>query len=191
MKRIKIIGKTQSLIRDTGQAQPLVDPLLVAETLGADKIGNVPDTGSPPSFAALRYELSQRLLSTGGRPALKDTSRRQKIPLGDDDWTRLCELAQRVADMDARPSPAQVASAPLHLALTNLDAAEALIRGRPIADEHWVQREAPRGEALLRFVERMKHVQLIQDVVQIEEIDCARWVSSCAPNWESRLEVLS
>ena len=130
MKRIKIIGKTQPLIRDTGQAQPLVDPSLVAGTLQADEIGKVPDTGSPPSFAALRYELSQRLLSTGGRRALKDTDRRQKIPLSDDDWARLCELAQRIGDLDARPAPAQVASALLHLALANLDAAEMLIQGR-------------------------------------------------------------
>jgi hypothetical protein len=187
MKRIKIIGKTQPLIRDTGQAQPLVDPSLIAEALGADEIGNVLDSGNPLSFAALRHELAQRLLSTGGRPALKDTDRRQKIPLSDDDWTRLCELAQRVSDLDARPAPAQVASALLHLALANLDAAETLIRGRPIPDRHWVQREAPRGEALLRFVEKVRHVQLLQDAEQIDEADCARWILSHAPN----LEVLS
>jgi len=178
MTRIKIIGNTQPLIRDTSQGQPLVDPSLVAETLQADEIGNIPDTGSLPSFAALRYELSQRLLSTGGRPALKDTDRRQKIPLGDADWTHLCELAQRLAEVDARPAPAQVASALLHLALANLDAAEMLIRGRPLDEEYWIQPEAPKGETLLRFVAKMKHVRLIQDVVRIEETDCARWIST-------------
>jgi len=191
MKRIKIIGKAQPLIRDTGPAQPLVDPSTVAEALGAAEIGTVLDGGSPPSFAALRYELSQRLLSTGGRPALKGTDRRQKIPLGDDDWTRLCELAQRVADLDARPAPAQVASALLHLALANLDAAETLIRGRRIADRHWVQREVPRGEVLLRFVAKVKHVLLIQDDVTIDEADCARWIWSSVANIGSEVEALS
>src|SRR5438045_2929048 len=141
MKRIKIIGKAQPLVRDKGPAQPLIDPSTVAEALGAAEAESVPAGGSPPSFTALRYELSQRLSSTGGRPALRGTDRRQKIPLSNEDWMRLCELAKRVADLDPRPAPAQIASALLHLALENLDTAETLLRGRPIADQHWVQRQ--------------------------------------------------
>ena len=191
MKRIKIIGRAQPLIRDMGPAQPLVDPSTVAAALGAVEIGTVIDGGSPPSFAALRHELSQRLMSAGGRPALTGTDRRQKIPLSNDDWTRLCELAQRVADADTRPAPAQVASALLHLALANLDAAETLIRGRPIADRHWVQREAPSGEALLRFVAKVRQLRLIQDDVTFDEADCARWIGSSVANVESEVEASS
>ena len=184
MKRIKNVGKTQPLVRDTSRAQSLVDPSLVAKTIGADEIGDLRDAGSLPSLAALRQELARRLLSTGGRPALKDTDRRQKIPLSDDDWMRLCDLARRLADLETRPAPAQVASALLHLALANLEDAESLIRDRQIADQHWAQREVPVGEALLRLVARMKHVLLIQDDVSIDEADCARWLSRHAADLE-------
>lgn len=191
MKRIKIVGKTQPLIRDKGPAQPLVDPVHVGETLEADESMHIAVGATPPSLAALRNELAQRLLSTGGRPALRDTDRRQKIPLSDDDWGRLQELATRVADLDARPAPAQVASALLHLALTNLDAAEAVIRNEPIPDEGWVQREAPRGAVLLRFVAKLRHVLLIQEDVRIDEADCARWIESSGVRTGSEFEVWS
>jgi hypothetical protein len=120
MKRIKIIGKTQPIIRDTGPAQRLVDPARVGEVLEADASVHIGSGASPPTLAALRYELAQRLSSTGGRPALRDTDRRQKIPLSNDDWGRLQELAARMSEPDFRPAAAQVASTLLHLALKGL-----------------------------------------------------------------------
>ena len=182
MKRIKLTGKSQPLIRDTGPAQPLVARVTIRDALDAEEVGAVFTTGGVPSLAALRQELFRRLVSTGGRPALEGTARRQKVPLSDADWERLCELAQRLADGGPRPAPAQVASALLHLALENLDVAESSLRGQPIEDQHWTQGEAPHGAALLRFLSLVKRVLLIQDPVApappeiIDDAACQRWL---------------
>jgi len=70
---------------------------------------------------AVRQELLSRLTSTGGRPGLKGTTRRQKIPLDDEDWSRLQKIAEALNDDEVRPTPGQVASVLLHRLLENID----------------------------------------------------------------------
>lgn len=103
-----------------------IDPELVAERLGAERAAaGTGRPGSPPALLALRQELARRLVSTGGRPRLTGTQRRQKIPLADEDWQALEKLAEGLADDDIRPSPGQVASVLLHQALEGtIDEAE-------------------------------------------------------------------
>ena len=128
MKRIKDTSEKQPRIRDTSPVPPRVDPLMVARALGAEVVGTLPKGRNPVAFHTLRYDLARRLVSTGGRPSLEGVDRRQKIPVSDDDWKRLCRLAARLANATQRPAPAQVASALLHIALANLDDAETVLR---------------------------------------------------------------
>jgi len=51
MKFFKIVGKTQLLIRDTGPAQPLIDPAYVAEILEADQSTSIGEGANPASLA--------------------------------------------------------------------------------------------------------------------------------------------
>ena len=45
-------------------------------------------------LAELRQALAAALKSSGGRPTLEGTARRQKIPMSDPDWAKLEELAR-------------------------------------------------------------------------------------------------
>lgn len=112
----------QPRIRNSGPKQPRIDPATLAKALGAERVGRAPSgSRSPPARFALRMEVARRLSSTGGRPGLVGTTRRQKIPLSDEDWKRLEEIANSVGTEGYRPSPAQIASILLHRALDTLD----------------------------------------------------------------------
>jgi hypothetical protein len=128
MKRIKLTSKVSPRIRPVGAAAPLVDPRSVAAALDAKLVGTIPSGLSPPALHALRSEISSRMTSTGGRPGLAGTIRRQKIPLNDEDWTRLVRLARRLDEERLHPTPGQVASALLRISLTNLELAESMLR---------------------------------------------------------------
>lgn len=104
-------------IRDTSRTLPRVDARMVARALGADAAVLVPDGGSPFSLAAVRQELVRRLKSSGGRPALEGTVRRQKIPLSDEEWDRLEHLSSLFADSGVRATAGQVARILLSLIL--------------------------------------------------------------------------
>lgn len=123
MKRIGITSKLAPRIRHTGPAHRLIAPEVVASALEGDPVGSLAEGVNPVSLVALRNEIGRRLTSTGGRPSLEGTERRQKVPLDDQDWTRLCVLADRIAVGGPRPTPGQVASALLRLALTSFDRA--------------------------------------------------------------------
>lgn len=108
MKRIKITGKGQRKIVQTGPGQPRVDPAVVAEVVGAEVVS----TGGRQGSGILAY-----LVSTGGRPGFQDTSRRQKIPLSEADWKKLVRLAAETSTDDRKISPGQVAAFLLRTAL--------------------------------------------------------------------------
>jgi hypothetical protein len=116
---LKIVARTaKSRIRDTS-AKPLelaADD--VARAFGARRL----DVGqsSDPSFfrlAHVRDELARRLRSSGGRPGLSAVEQRRKIPVLESDWEGVQVIAERVAHARFKPSPAQVASILLHMAL--------------------------------------------------------------------------
>ncbi len=123
--RIKRTGKALPRVRSTSRRAKRIEPAVVADALGADVTSTTHSKqGSPPALFALRQELACRLTSTGGRRGLAGATRRQKIPLDDDDWSRLQDLAQRVADKDVRPTAGQVAGVLLHKALEEIDEAQ-------------------------------------------------------------------
>lgn len=121
-QRIKQTGTTLRKVRNIGRTLPKVDATLVAERLGAQQslTPEVEHRGGMPALLALRQELARRLISTGGRPGLAGTERRQKIPLADADWEALEELARGISDEQLNPTPGQVASVLLHNALQEI-----------------------------------------------------------------------
>ena len=119
---IKDTSKTLRRIRDVGPHLPRVDPEIVRVALGAEKVEPVEvRPQGPMALFGLRQSLAARLHSTGGRPGLGET-RRQKIPLSEEDWDLLCRIAERLTDDKGRPTPGQVASELLHQRLQELQA---------------------------------------------------------------------
>jgi hypothetical protein len=111
-------------IENTGKKYPRLEPSEIATALGAEPIDiKVGDSSSPLSLMQLQQELLQRLQSSGGRPALTDTSSRKKIPLSDRQWTKLEEIAAAAAAPGFSPSAGQVASILLAHALQSLPGA--------------------------------------------------------------------
>ncbi|RAI54656.1 hypothetical protein DOO78_25625 [Roseicella frigidaeris] len=93
---------------------------MLAEALGAAEsvpLPSGPDT--PPGFVALRQEVAKALRSTGGRPGLPDAERR-KIPVTDTVWRAVSEAAKEMSKAGFHPSPAQVASVILEIAVRDM-----------------------------------------------------------------------
>ena len=117
-RKIKPSGATLPPIRDTSATLARVDPDKVREALGAENTAEQPAGPlGPVTLFALREELLKRLQSSGGRPALEGVTRRAKVPLNDQDWLLLEELAAAVASPGFAPSAGQVASILLTLSL--------------------------------------------------------------------------
>jgi hypothetical protein len=68
----------------------------------------------PHDLRHLASQLEDRLQSSGGRPGLAGTERRQKIPLTPEDWSSLEAIARRLSRPGHRISPGHVASALIH-----------------------------------------------------------------------------
>lgn len=93
----------------------------LGDRLGAEVVGSAPVRGGAPlSRAALREEVFHRLRSTGGRPGLEGTDRK-KIPLTARDWEMVERVANDISEPGFRPSPMQVASIVLSVALRQMD----------------------------------------------------------------------
>src|SRR5262249_51696374 len=105
----------------TARSLPRIDPAQVREALGAEEsAAGLEQALAPVTLFAVREELVRRLQSGGGRPALAGTTRRAKIPLSDEQWERLEELAATIAAPGFAPSGGQVASVLLSLSLQAL-----------------------------------------------------------------------
>jgi len=117
-KSIRTTDTTLGPIRDTGGTLRRVGPGQVQQALGAETVpAELEEALAPLTLFALREELVNRLQSSGGRPALAGTTRRAKIPLSDDEWEQLEELAAAMAAPGFAPSAGQVASVLLRLSL--------------------------------------------------------------------------
>ncbi|MBO0697117.1 MAG: hypothetical protein J2P46_01865 [Zavarzinella sp.] len=112
---VRRIEVTESTVRR-------IDPAEVAKALGAEPTGDRVPPAGPLSLYALRSELYRRRVSSGGRPGIAGTDQRVKIPVSDQDWAQLEELASKLASTGASPSPGQVASVLLSLALESIKA---------------------------------------------------------------------
>lgn len=120
-KHIKITGSPQTRIRTAGDGQSRVDVAQVAAALGAEPLpGSIEGNPGPMTLYALRSELLRRRLSSGGRPGITGTSQRLKIPLSNQDWTELEGLAGELAGAAFSPSPGQIASVLLHVAIQSV-----------------------------------------------------------------------
>ena len=112
--RVKVTSPSFRRIRHSGKTHPKVRPQEVAQALGAQEVEQVSVGGSPHALHAIRADIANRLLSTGGRPSLVGTTRRQKIPLMPEDWTALERIADELSEPGHRITAGQVASALVH-----------------------------------------------------------------------------
>jgi hypothetical protein len=126
-KKIQVVGSTVARIIDTTRSTvKRLDPDEVAKALGAEPApAKVPGPLGPVTLYAVRTELFRRLQSHGGRPGLEGNNMRPKIPLNDQDWHKLEGLAAQIAaSTGLSPSPGQVGSVLLSLALRSVTAEE-------------------------------------------------------------------
>ena len=114
-------GATLELIVDAGEAAPLIDEAAVAMHLEEGSFEMRLLSGEVMlDLPGLRRGLNRRLRSSGGRPSLEGASRRQPIPMTQDDWRTLQGLSQRLSAAEQKVSPGQVASQLLHQTLKGL-----------------------------------------------------------------------
>lgn len=119
--RIRVTSPVQKRIQVTSQRLPKVDGSVVVQALGAEALAaRITPKMGPISLVTLRTELFNRLQSTGGRPALAGTSKRVKIPLGDQEWAELEQLAAELSTEGYTPSAGQVASTLLSLSMSGV-----------------------------------------------------------------------
>lgn len=115
---IRATETTLRPIRDTSSSLPPIGAEQVRKALGAEETAEgLAKMLAPVTLFAVREELVKRLQSSGGRPALAGTTRRAKIPLSDEQWMQLEELAAVMTESGFAPSAGQVASVLLSLSL--------------------------------------------------------------------------
>lgn len=122
-KRIRTVEPTVKRIRATEPAVRRLDPKAVADALGAEPCPeHIEGRPGPLTLYALRTELLRRRQSSGGRPGIEGTSFRAKIPVAEQDWQRLEAVAASLAAEGFSPSPGQVASVLLSVAVRSVTA---------------------------------------------------------------------
>jgi hypothetical protein len=122
-KPIRPTEPTVPRLRPMEPAVRHLDPDRVAAALGAEPgPEHILGQPGPITLYALRSERLRRRQSSGGRPGLEGTSLRAKIPLPEQDWARLEDLAASLSTEGFSPSAGQVASVLLSLALRSLAA---------------------------------------------------------------------
>ena len=131
---VKYIVETHGAkkIINTSPTYPKLDPAEVAKALGAKPAGvSIGGPKGPITLFAVRQELYRRLQSTGGRPGLTDADKVSKIPMSDEQWKRVEELAVAIAGPGFSPSAGQVANVLVAWALDSLgaDAVKELANG--------------------------------------------------------------
>ncbi len=120
-KRIRDTAPPVKRIQPSEPAVRRLDPQAVAEALGGEPMaGHVEGRPGPLTLHVLREELLRRRHSSGGRPGLEGTNLRAKVPLNDQDWAQLEELAGSLSAEGFAPSAGQVASVLLSLALRSV-----------------------------------------------------------------------
>ena len=111
---------TKRKIVPSGPTKRRVDRTGLAQALGAavvEPMEHAVDT--PLGFVAVRRALLADRRSTGGRPGFADADRR-KIPVPASVWRVVSDAAAEMSEPGFHPSPAQVASAILSVAVHHL-----------------------------------------------------------------------
>lgn len=113
-------GRTKRRVVLTGPTKRRVDRTGLAQALGAAEIVTVTSADDTPlGFVAVRQRLMDSLRSTGGRPGIPEAERR-KIPVTETVWRAIADTAAGMAEPGFHPSPAQVASVILTIAVRHL-----------------------------------------------------------------------
>jgi hypothetical protein len=108
--KMTVVGPTKRRIDRTGLAQ----------AFGAATSAALPfDNDTPLGFVDVRQKLMNDRRSTGGRPGFANAERR-KIPIPAAVWRLVADAAAEMAEPGFQPSPAQVASAILSIAVHHL-----------------------------------------------------------------------
>ena len=119
--KIRLRGPRAATVRSTSLRAQEVPQSLVAERLGAERVGPRqllrPETAS---LEALRLSLFASIRSTGGRPGLAGANVRQRVPMSSSDWALLEDLAAQLRNGEVNPTPGQIAGQLLHHTLVNL-----------------------------------------------------------------------
>jgi hypothetical protein len=123
---VKLVGRTaRERLRDVSRRPPAIDAQdVVAAFNGRPLSMTVGSTRAPDMLLAVRNALMDRLRSTGGRPGLAGEGARQRVQVSAQDWQRIADIADHVEVGRHKPSPAQVASVLIHLALERIPAKE-------------------------------------------------------------------
>ncbi len=157
--RVEVPEPDVRKIVDTGSRQRRIDPQHVGEALGPEQAAFIlPAEQGPFSLFAVREALVNAIQSPRGRPAIKGASRRQKIPLREDEWSQLCELAVSLRKAGVKTTAGQLASILLHMALQQLMLYERL------KAEHEGRREQP----LLRLAAELHRTGEVSVPVEVK-----------------------
>src|SRR4051812_8171216 len=121
-RKINIIGANPKRIEVADQPKRRIEPAELADALGAHPEGQqVAGILDPVSLAELGSQLLQRLRSSGGRPALADTSVNCRVPLSPEDVKTLETLLSHIgASTGVKPSIGQLVSVIVRLYLNAL-----------------------------------------------------------------------
>src|SRR5207244_6164384 len=122
-KRLHSTEPSVKRLQATEPSLRRLDADTVAAALGGEPCPeHIEGQPGPLTLYALRQELLRRRQSSGGRPGIEGTSFRAKIPVGEQDWHRLEAIATSLSAEGFAPSPGQVASVLLSLALRSVAA---------------------------------------------------------------------
>ena len=108
-RRFVLAEETKPRVILEDAPKPRVDEAGLARALGASVVVPSPSQGgSPVTWYGVREEVARRLKSKGGRPGLPGSEPR-KVPLTEEDWRMVRELAAAMSEPGFHPSAGQVA----------------------------------------------------------------------------------
>jgi hypothetical protein len=121
-KRVTIVGAKPKKIEMVDRPKRRIEPEELAAALGANPRGQqVAAHLDPIGLAELGAHLVQRLRSSGGRPALADSTVHCRVPLSVEDVEILQDMLSRIGESTGvKPSVGQLASAIVRLHLNAL-----------------------------------------------------------------------
>jgi len=126
--RIRTTGKKATRIRTTGHKAERLEPAAFAAAIGAQPV-TVEELARSTLFLTMMASLERRRQSTGGRPGLEGIDKRVKIPVSNRDWKSLEEIASKIAKPGSTPSPSQIASVVMSMAI------EAIAKNAPSLED--------------------------------------------------------
>ena len=120
-ERIRHSPNAYPRVKDTSKTLEQVDFGPIAKEMGAEEVaGQVLGSVNPVSFFALRERLQSELVSSGGRPGRREPVQRRKVPVTDEEWLRLKNIAEIMRRTGVSAAPGQIAGILLRQRLEQL-----------------------------------------------------------------------